>query len=77
MSPPTPIAVNISFGMNEKQPKKVSPPFFKEGWSGQLIIKYIAYIISRPGWLIFRFFYPDFVFIILNMIRIINHPGRK
>jgi len=37
--------------MNEKLFKKVSPPF-EGGVSGRLIILYIQYFISRPGWLI-------------------------
>ena len=28
------------------------PLLLKEGWSGRLIILYIQYFLSRPGWLI-------------------------
>jgi len=31
------------------------PLLLKEGWSGELIIIYIQYFISRPGWLILSF----------------------
>jgi len=34
---------------------KKFPLLLKEGWSGRLIILYLQYFISRPGWLIHRF----------------------
>src|SRR5665647_608398 len=34
---------------------KKFPLLLKEGWSGRLIILYIQYFISRPGWLIHSF----------------------